>query len=167
VTASGPNSILGGVDRYEVPEDVLAATVRVLHETGKERHEAFVLWGGVVSADGRVLTVTNAVRPAQTATRSDDGLLVVVDGDALFQINKLFYGRGELLVGQVHTHPGAAYHSSTDDEHPLVTLIGAVSLVIPDFGRNGLAGRERWAWYRLQARGVWHELDPARQVAIV
>jgi hypothetical protein len=119
-----------------------------------------------VSSDGRELAVTNAVRPAQTASRTKDGLLVVVDGDALFNVNKHFYERGELLVGQVHTHPGEAYHSPTDDDHPLVTLVGAISLVVPNFARRGLKDQDRWAWYRLEALGLWHVLDPARHVIV-
>lgn len=166
MSPSPTKSVLGDVECYRVPYAVLEATVVNLHKTGDERNEAFVLWGGVVSEDGRELTITNAVRPSQTATRSRDGLLVVVDGDALFAINKLFYQRGELLAGQVHTHPGEAYHSSTDDEHPLVTLVGGISLVIPDFGRGQLADQQRWAWYRLESLGTWRALDPGRHVVI-
>lgn len=160
------NSALGRAERFVVPATVLSATVRELHAVGGGEREAFVLWGGVVSDDGREVAVTSAVLPAQTASRSADGLLVVVEGDALFAVNKQLYGRGELLVGQVHTHPGVAYHSPTDDGYPLVTLIGALSLVIPDFGRYGIDHQDRWAWYRLRARGVWEQLDPSRSVVI-
>ena len=160
------NSVLGAVERYSVPKSVLKATVAELHATGGDKHEAFVLWGGQVSDDGCSLAVISALRPAQTASRSDDGLLVVVEGDALFAVNKRLYERGELLVGQVHTHPSDAYHSPTDDDYPLVTLVGALSLVIPDFGRAGVEGRARWAWYRLQAIGDWRLLDPDLSIEI-
>ena len=35
---------------------------------------------------------------------------------------------------QVHTHPGRAFHSATDDRFPIVHLPGFLSLVIPNFG---------------------------------
>lgn len=159
-------SALGAVTRYVIPKWLLQATVNNLHETGDERHEAFVLWGGVVDESGTEVTITHAMRPAQTATRTEHGLLVVVDGDGLFEANKFFYQRGELMVGQVHTHPTDAYHSDTDDAHPLVTMIGALSLVVPDFGRRGLSDLDRWAWYRLRAQGIFDRLDPARHIAI-
>ncbi|MEX2194343.1 MAG: hypothetical protein WD844_03580 [Thermoleophilaceae bacterium] len=43
---------------------------------------------------------------------------------------------------QVHTHPGAAYHSSRDDALALVNAAGFLSLVIPNFalGDIGLDG---------------------------
>jgi hypothetical protein len=34
---------------------------------------------------------------------------------------------------QVHTHPGAAYHSTIDDTYPLVRTPGFLSLVVPAF----------------------------------
>jgi hypothetical protein len=123
-----------------------------------------VVWGGQPSDDGLTLTFTCAVWPTQTASSGPDGLLVVVEGDALFALNKHLYERGALLAGQVHTHPGSAYHSSTDDDFPLVTLVGGLSLVIPDFARGGLADWESWAFYRLEALGQWRELDADRHV---
>jgi hypothetical protein len=160
------NSALGQAERYVVPAAVLDATISELHTRGGGEFEAFVLWGGMVSDDRLEVAVTSAELPEQTASSTADGLLVVVGGDALFEVNKHLHRRGELLVGQVHTHPGAAYHSPTDDDYPLVTLIGALSLVIPEFGRHGMDHQDRWAWYRLRARGVWDQLDPSRSIVI-
>lgn len=42
------------------------------------------------------------------------------------------------IVCQVHTHPGAAFHSDTDDRYPVVHSVGFLSLVIPDFGYRGV-----------------------------
>ncbi|HEX8223374.1 MAG TPA: hypothetical protein VF605_06125 [Allosphingosinicella sp.] len=41
--------------------------------------------------------------------------------------------RQEGVRAQVHTHPGAAYHSSTDDDFPIIRSEGFLSLVIPRF----------------------------------
>ena len=58
------------------------------------------------------------------------------------------------IRAQVHTHPGAAYHSRTDDHYPIVAAPGLLSLVIPRFalGPVGLAGAHL---AELQADGSW------------
>lgn len=158
------SSRLSEVTRYVIPASVVEPTLSELRTVGEDHNEAFVVWGGTVSEGGKQLTFTSAVWPDQTASRSPEGLLVVVEGDALFALNKHLYQRGELLAGQVHTHPASAYHSSTDDDFPLVTLVGGLSVVIPDFARAGLQDLDRWAFYRLEALGVWRELDPAEHI---
>jgi len=60
---------------------------------------------------------------------------------------------------QVHTHPGSAFHSATDDAYPMVQTSGFLSLVIPNFalGECSLAGA---ALYELGDYGRWRDLDP-------
>lgn len=141
-----------------IPETVLTPTLEFLNEQGRHGHEGFVVWGSR-PVDEHTLRFTSCYVPEQTAHQTPDGLLVTVDGEALFRMNRAFYERGETAAGQVHTHPTDAFHSTTDDHFPLVTLRGALSLVIPDFARHGLNGREKWAWYRLREHGQW---DPAK-----
>lgn len=140
-----------------IPDSVLAPTLEFLQDRGRLGHEGFVVWGGKPDGEN-ALHFTSCYVPEQTAHKTADGLLVVVDGEALFRMNRAFYERGEIAAGQVHTHPTDAYHSSTDDHFPLVTLCGALSLVVPDFAQHGRTGMDRWAWYRLRDHGVW---DPA------
>ena len=80
---------------------------------------------------------------------------MLVSGEALFKVNKILYERDEILGGQVHTHPTSAFHSSTDDHYPLVTLLGALSLVLPDFARHAPNDIAMWAWYRMTDYGRW------------
>lgn len=47
----------------------------------------------------------------------------------------------ELYVARIHSHPGLAFHSPTDDANPAITQEGALSIVVPFFGlglRHGL-----------------------------
>jgi hypothetical protein len=53
----------------------------------------------------------------------------------------LALGPGERWVARIHSHPGEAFHSSTDHANPGLTAEGALSIVVPYFGlglRNGL-----------------------------
>jgi hypothetical protein len=77
-------------------------------------------------------------------------------------INKFWLQLADRGLGvrvQVHTHPGAAFHSKTDDDFPLIHEAGFLSLVIPDFAL-GVVGFDQAYLTEIQADGSW------RQVAI-
>lgn len=150
------------MQRFEVPEEVVTATLRVLQAAGRKQREAFVVWGGKVDAAGDTLRFTTVEVPAQLSHATAHGLLVTVTGEALHELNRSFYRRDELLAAQVHSHPTAAYHSDTDDRYPLVTLRGALSGVVPDFAAGGAADLGSWAWYRLLDRATWRRVDSRR-----
>lgn len=161
------SSPLATVTQFVIPVSLLDDTLAVLTDAGRHGHEAFVLWGGKLETDGTALRFTSAIEPKQTAHIRPDGLLVTVEGSALFQVNQQLYSRGELLAGQVHSHPTDAYHSAVDDHNPLVTLLGSLSLVIPYFGRDGREAVRDWAWYRLIGEGRWAELTRNDRVQLV
>jgi hypothetical protein len=160
-------SVLAAVRHFRVPVRLLDETLGVLAAAGRSGHEAFVVWGGMLATDGCRLDVTTTMVPEQTAYRTPDGLLVTVEGAALFRINRELFERGELLAAQVHSHPTDAFHSDTDDHNPLVTLIGSLSLVIPDFAVAGRKGMRDWAWYRLVGQGRWAELNRQDRIELV
>ena len=142
------------IRRFIVVPSVLDETIGFLREAGADGCEGFVLWGGT-SVSSEAFRFTSALVPHQHAIKSEKGLLVYVDGEALFTINKTLHERQEILGGQVHTHPSSAYHSSTDDHFPMVTVLGALSIVVPDFAKNAPNDIGSWAWYRLQDYGNW------------
>jgi hypothetical protein len=160
-----PAGGLTDVHRFRLPGRILDVTLELLAPAARAGQEAFVVWGGRAVGD-RELRFTSALRPRQRAVATEDGLLVTVDGEALFEVNRTLFSRGEILAGQLHTHPTDAYHSDTDDHYPLVTLLGALSVVVPDFGRAGRAGLAQWAWYRLVGCGRFQPVDPAREVVV-
>ncbi len=58
---------------------------------------------------------------------------------------------------RVHSHPGEAFHSPTDDANPALTHEGAISVVVPYFGLGLRRGLDACAIYRLSA-GRWTAL---------
>ena len=58
---------------------------------------------------------------------------------------------------QVHTHPGAAFHSDTDDHWPLISQPGFISIVIPDFARGPVSLEGAWIGV-LGGDGRWHHV---------
>jgi hypothetical protein len=139
-----------------IPQSIIAETHALLRESGIEGYEAIALWAGTFSA-GSQFDVSAVIRPAQRATRTNDGLLASVDGTELFRVNKLLNDRGLRLLAQLHTHPTDAYHSDTDDTFPLLSARGSLSIVVPDFARDPLSF-DKCAVYQLEAGNVWREL---------
>jgi hypothetical protein len=158
-----PRGLLN-IENFVVTKQVLSETIAFLRAVGMKGAEGFVVWTGK-SHVGNSFRFSTAVVPEQRALSTERGLLVVVSGDALFAVNKLAHDRGEILGGQVHTHPTSAYHSETDDHYPLVTLVGALSVVVPNFARDAPDDISTWAWYRLAQHGRWQPLSHRTKVS--
>lgn len=139
-----------------VPESVVQHGHKFLRATGAGGREGLVLWVG--RREGPTFFVTDLVIPEQKGIRTMDGVCVVVEGPALARLNADLY-KGQLqLIAQVHSHPGAAYHSETDDNYAIATKIGCLSLVIPNFANRPFSLAE-CAVYRLNTAGKWLELS--------
>lgn len=153
---------LQSVREFAVSERLVAHTAQALQEAGAEGYELFVLWTGVPSGD--VFEVRASHVPRQTSHKTKHGLLVRVEGQALHELNMWMYEHGETLGAQIHAHPDDAYHSSTDDQHPIVTCLGGLSLVAAEFARAGILAPSSAA-YRLSTSG-WDRvpLDVIRSV---
>lgn len=144
---------LASVKVFRADVGVVRKTEDALRSAGRRGYEAFVLWSGRCTAE--TFEVLTSHVPTQRAYKLEDGLCVRVDGEELHRLNKWLYENGEMLGVQIHTHPTDAYHSATDSAYPIVTQLGALSLVVPDFAEEGLRGKQVAA-YRLDTRG-WRE----------
>lgn len=130
------DDLAAGSSRLIVARDVRAATETFISERGENRHEAVVLWFASVDDAGDA-HVQSAYVPDQTPLSSDGGIGVYIDGDAITRAI-LALANDELIAARVHSHPALAYHSATDDLNRLISHDGAISIVVPYFGRYGL-----------------------------
>ena len=73
---------LDEVEEFVIPLALVDQTLEPLQEAGRHGYEAFVLWGGRLDRPNRFEFVS-AYFPEQKTSRSDGGLLVVVEGEAL------------------------------------------------------------------------------------
>ena len=69
------------------------------------------------------------------------------------------------IRAQIHTHPGTAFHSETDDHWPVISQPGFVSIVIPNFATGRVSFRDAWVGH-LGADGRWREIDPGAALEI-
>jgi len=131
---------------------MLEVTFEHLRRCGAGRQECVVLWAGPVAAPAQV---DHVIHPRHTATA------VQCDFDPAWigECWRELADSARTIRAQVHTHPGAAYHSALDDHFALVHTPGYLSLVIPRFaaGPVGLEG----AYLTVRSpHGGWRELDP-------
>jgi hypothetical protein len=157
---------LSDVTRLMVPRPAVLEMHAHLAMVGREGYEGLALWVG--HQDGDTFRVTQTVIPAQRHIRTDDGVCVVTEADELHRLNVWLFKNKLSLIAQIHSHPGRAYHSSTDDEFAIATTVGCFSLVVPDFARAPFDLR-RTATYRLDAAGRWREVsaDETRQIIYI
>lgn len=80
------------------------------------------------------------VIPQQLGRRALGGCWVEVPLAGKLEIAAAL-GLNEIYVARIHSHPGDAFHSPTDDSNPALTHSGAISIVVPYYGlglRRGL-----------------------------
>ena len=114
---------------------VLVDSFSIFRRCGAGRRECVSYWLGPLDSP-RI--VDEVVHPVHKAGRGgyaiDDGWLTAF----WFDLAR----RSKSVRVQVHTHPGEAFHSATDDEWAVVHTPGFLSLVIPRFAQGpiGLEG---------------------------
>lgn len=138
---------------------LLDQTFRVLRECGRARDECVIYWSSPLDA-------------GQPADRYDHPLHLAsiggyeVDPAWLTQYWFKLADERRTLRAQIHTHPGAAFHSKTDDDWPIVSQSGFISIVIPRFAQGAVSLEEAWIG-RLNDRGRWERVGPHSSVEFV
>lgn len=148
---------LSGVHQYLVPRDAADATDQFLREQGGRFHEGLVLWvGRHPPGDPATFLVTRAIVPEQRT----GPISVQVPGPEVGKVCDEIAQANEVIGVQIHSHPGVALHTHTDDEGALVTLIGGLSIVVPDYGKVSVRQLGRCAVYRWRGEDWQGPLTP-------
>jgi hypothetical protein len=147
---------LSAATEFCVASEIVIITDGVLRAAGREGFEAFVVWGGTL--DGSRFTVRSANVPEQRAIQTvGGGLRVVIAEAALLRLSAGLAERGEIPGAQVRSHPDLAFSAEADEELGEVTKRGAVSIVVPLLGRDGIRGTGTEV-YRRSETG-WSPID--------
>lgn len=152
------------VQEINVPRSIAKDIHEFLRERGTLGIEAVGFWAGVREGNG--FDVRAPIIPNQDAESSEHGLAVMIGSQALFDMNVLLHKNGWLLIAQIHSHPGRAYHSSTDDAYSVVTRVGGLSIVVPEFAAGSLDPRS-WAVHRLDERARWQRVPAAQAQTLI
>ena len=146
---------LSDIQTVSVPRAAVTTLHDHLRAVGSKGHEGLGLWVGV--REHAHFDVRGTFIPAQRHIRTADGVCVVTEADELHRFNVWLFKNKLTLLAQIHSHPGRAYHSRTDDENAVATVVGSLSLVVPDFA-SAPFDLARTAAYRLDGAGRWVEV---------
>jgi hypothetical protein len=141
-----PNAVKGGIGLVRVAGDILEKSFETFRECGRAECECAVFWTGPHDTDG----VDGVEHPVHQ--RSPYGY--EVNDRWLTGFWKRLVVSRQTIKAQVHTHPGAAFHSATDDRWPIVSQPDFLSIVIPDFAMGDVSLEGAWVG-RLGEDGIW------------
>jgi proteasome lid subunit RPN8/RPN11 len=111
-------------------EGLLREALAILHECGAEKNEC-VAW--LAGPRERPFVLDEVVHPPHSATP----VSYQIEDAWLTHFALELTRSGREVRAQIHTHPGPAYHSPTDDAFPAVQVAGFISIVVPYFARTG------------------------------
>ena len=143
---------------YRLPRRMLDETFSILRSCGAGNRECQLYW---VSRWDDPLTLTDVVHPKHRSSR----YALSIDSDWISKFWKQLADEGLGVRFQVHTHPGEAFHSQTDDAYPLLHQVGFLSLVIPDFAL-GPVGFDQAYLTEIQPDGDWQQLAISSRIVV-
>ena len=117
-----------------ITDELAHRTAALLDSFASRRpSEGVVYWFGIETALAAVITTlvvpdaSTADGAVQTSVQTNAKAIGVITGTAL------------VYIGQAHSHPGRHVgHSCVDDQETFAIFDGALSVVVPWFGRYGL-----------------------------
>ncbi len=137
----------GVAKMLRVPVRLLNETFRVFRDCGQGRNECVVYWTG--PAD-----FADVVDQADHPVHHRSPMEYTID-DAWLTRYWFHLGQARRVIrAQIHTHPGAAFHSITDDEFPVISQASFLSIVIPRFAQGTISFDDAWVG-QLNAKGQW------------
>jgi hypothetical protein len=138
--------------------EVLASSFEHLRRCGAGSRECVVVWIAPLTDHDHINEVAH---PRHTASAVGYDIDPAWIGELWLDLAR----RERTVRAQVHTHPGAAYHSSVDDMLALVHTAGYLSLVIPRFAQEPVGLKDSFLVGRA-SDGSWQQLDPHNTLEI-
>lgn len=155
--------------KWVVPRHIVAAT-ETAFRVGK--HEVFAMWTARLAAEptGDTANVLRCVVPAQSPGVSATGVWVHIAGQELQRIQLDNYARQERSVIQLHTHPGSNVEmSGLDREWEVVRHVGALSIIVPFYARDGACLHDGANVYEREDDDwrLWSRAETAERLVVV
>jgi hypothetical protein len=139
--------------KLKITEHLLNETLSELRSSPKK--EKVVLWLGKKMDDNYV------VNEIFTPLQQTDYDYFEIPEEGMDELMQKIRVTRNILVAQIHTHPGRAYHSMADDKWAIIRHKGAYSLVLPVFCSSTFLGNflSQVATYVLDNTNTWVEVD--------
>lgn len=136
---------------YRLPRRMIEETFTFFRSCGANERECQLYW---LSPWDDTLNLSRVVHPRHSSSRYG----LTIESAWIGQFWNDLADRGLGVRIQVHTHPGEAFHSETDDSFPLLFDPGFLSLVIPDFAM-GPVGFAQAYLTEVQPDGSWKQVN--------
>lgn len=137
--STDPESVVTELPEYAIPtvyitEILLERTYALLANFSEiSRSEGVVYWFGFELGEAAVVT-TLVVPDADTSWGC-----IRTTPKANAQALSVIVGTPLILLGQAHSHPGSGVrHSPTDDLETFASFDGAISVVVPNYGKEAI-----------------------------
>lgn len=143
---------------YRLPRRIVEQTFNQFRRCGEGRRECQALW---LSSWDSPDVITAVVHPKHEAHVG--GFVLDDNWLSRFWLRLAKENLGVRI--QVHTHPGEAFHSPTDDEYPLIHTPGFLSLVIPNFALGPVGFQDSYLT-EIQLDGTWRQVSVSDRILL-
>ena len=126
-------ALLAPEHRVSCSKTLWAELLRELCRRGRWQHESGAFLLGL-KGDGR-REVKAVVYYDDLDPQAYDSGVCVLHGDSFAKLWKICRERNLSVVADVHTHPGVARQSHSDQTNPMVANVGHVAIIVPNFAR--------------------------------
>jgi hypothetical protein len=120
------------------------------------RQEAVALFAGI--EENNIFHILETIIPDQVSLGGAAPGPSVLPEQEQQRINTWLQENEFDLIAQIHSDPRQVCQAYPQEAWPLITIIGGISIVVPDFAL-GPTNPETWSVYRLASSNKWIELD--------
>jgi hypothetical protein len=144
------------VGRLLVTPGVLEHSRELFDPFRSRNVEGCLLWYGYV-LDGDTCIVTTCVRPTQASYATTYAIPAASMRDVRRQVRP----HNLLLLVQIHSHPAKAFFSDWDEDHALNNRMGALNMIVPDYGNARWIDTGRFCMVERNDAGQWERWSAA------
>ena len=142
--------MFNNIKKIIFPKEILKRTFDFLQSNGFNHNESHALLVGTITHE--IFSISDVWFPKQIVSP----ISYEVSEEEEFRINVELNKQKITTIAQIHTHPGNAFHSSTDDDWPSIALPGSLSIVIPDFGFIDIDDLDLWEVFQYDGKQWRH-----------
>lgn len=153
--------MLGHCEAYVLEERLVELAHALMLRRGAKGYETgFYLAARI---DGNTCIIDTLCIPHQEAYSVEEGCALIIPGSEVTRLGHLAQEKGRQFCGQLHSHPDDAFHSRPDDTAPAMRFDGALSIVTPRFGVDGMLPSDVAIFRFDVARPGWTALKGRRR----
>lgn len=145
--------------RLDCPPRLWRTLVAELERRGGSRHEAGAFLLGTITGERR--RASDIVYYDDLDARAYASGICVLDSNAFARLWAICRERGQTVVADVHTHPGAARQSHSDRTNPMIARTGHVAVILPDYARAPV-DLSRIGVFEYRGAHSWDDRSPVR-----